>query len=100
MTMQSVLATLWASIITWAASSTSKLIASITAQIGQWTTDERQILLDAKTKFTQDVAAGQSVTAAAADALTLFYNEEKGEVHKAGLFIFQAFLADFGVPQG
>lgn len=97
--MSNILAGLWAGIISWATSSTAKLVASVTAQIGQWTADERQILVDAKTKFTQDVAAGQSVEAAAADALTLFYNEEKGEVNKAALFIFKAFLVAFGVEQ-
>lgn len=97
--MQSVLLSVWASIATWVASSTSKLLASISAQIGGWTNDERQILIDAKSKFTSDVAAGKHVEEAAADALMIFYNEEKGEIHKAGLFIFKAFLEDFDVPQ-
>ncbi|HEX3429564.1 MAG TPA: hypothetical protein VHT03_01650 [Rhizomicrobium sp.] len=97
--MSALLASLWALLQQAALSVTAKLVASFSTILGNLTTDERQILVDAKTAFLNDIQAGKSPEQAAADALTVFFNEEKGEVNKIVLYFFRAFLAAFGVPQ-
>lgn len=71
----------------------TKLASAFSAIITELRIDESDILHDAMSKFTSDRAAGKAYGEAAADALTVFYNEEKGEVSKVGLQLFQAFLA-------
>lgn len=96
--MGTLLAQIWAFLVSAAMSTSGKIIASLTVQVGLFTADERQILVDAKTQFAADVKAGKSLEEAFADALTVFFNEEKGEVNKAVLYLFKAFGAGFGVP--
>lgn len=71
----------------------TKLAGAFSAIITELPGDESKILHDAMSNFTSDRAAGKTYGEAAADALTVFYSEERGEVSKIGLQLFQAFLA-------
>lgn len=67
-----------------------------TTIIEDLTQDEGQIIHDAIDAFNADVKAGKSVSEAAADALNVFFNEEKGEVSKIAQAAFNLFLAKAG----
>lgn len=58
--------------------------------------DEVKILHDAMDAFNADIKSGKGVSEAAADALNVFFNEEKGEVSKIVLAAFNLFLAKSG----
>lgn len=71
----------------------TKLVGIFNGVINMLEDDEAQILHDSIDQFTKDRAAGKSFGEAAADALSVFYNEEKGEVSKVVQKAFELFLA-------
>lgn len=87
-------------ILTFLASIFSPLIQSVggrlstayTTSINTLETGEKIDLHDATAKFVADRAAGKGYGEAAADALSLFFNESKGTVGSASHLFFQAFL--------
>lgn len=55
--------------------------------------DESKILHDSLAVVSADLKAGKGVGEATADAFTVFYNEEKGEVSKVTKQLFLALVA-------
>jgi hypothetical protein len=96
--MGSILAAVWGFLAPVAISAETKLLSVLGIVVGQMAGDEKQILVDAKTQFVNDMNAGKSPEAAFADGLTTFFNEEVGEVKKVPMYLFKAFGAQFGVP--
>lgn len=71
----------------------TKVAQTLIAIVGEQPADQTKILHDAMAQFTADRAAGKSYGEAAADALTVFFAEEKGEADKVTTQLFQSFLA-------
>lgn len=58
--------------------------------------DEAKIFLDALNAMLADIKAGKTWSAALADAMTVFYNEEHGEGQKLGLAALEFFAQQVG----
>lgn len=71
----------------------TKLVGIFSSIVNMLEDDEAQILHDAITQYTNDRAAGKTFGVASADALSVFFNEEKGEVSKLVQAAFNLFLA-------
>lgn len=75
----------------------TKLVAAFGGVIGLLEAGEQQDLHDAMAQFSADVKAGKGMGEAAADALSVFFNESKGTVSAAAKSLFTAFLNSVGV---